>query len=292
MDKIVLKGQQSFVPSHILECGQCFRWEKLGEEHYSLINKDKYAEVIKKDEDIEIMTDKKEDEKLWREYFDLETDYELIKEKLYEDEMIREALVFGSGIRILRQDPFETYISFIISQNNQIKNIKNTISNIAKMYGEKKISFKGEEYYTFPGAEKLKDAHPEDIALYARAGYRSDKIVKAAQMVYDKEIDFNTLKEMRSEEASNTLMKVPGIGPKVAQCIVLFGLYKTDAFPVDVWVKRVMEEVYYKKDMPKKYIQEDGYRRFKEYSGYAQQYLFYFMREKNKKSSKKHRKKE
>ena len=288
MNKIILKGQTSFVPSHIFECGQAFRWKKLDEEAYRFIFRDMVLEARATDDAIEIIGDFR-DEKDILNYFDLNTDYDTIKNMLSaNDEVIRKAIDFGGGMRILKQDPFEAYISFIISANNQIKNIKNTIKKLSQMYGEKLNNpFDEEEYYAFPSPAALSSAKPEDIKEYARAGFRSERIVIASKMVQEGIIDFEELKERSVDDIRKTLLEVPGIGEKVFQCILLFGLGRTDSFPVDVWVKRVMEELYYSgEERNKKLIQEDGMKRFGDLSGYAQQYLFYYMRENYKKMKK------
>lgn len=288
MNKIILKGQTSFVPSHIFECGQAFRWKKLDEEAYRFIFRDMVMEARAIDDSIEIVGDFRDKNEILN-YFDLNTDYDAIKKTLSaNDEVIRKAIDFGGGMRILKQDPFETYISFIISANNQIKNIKNTIKKLAQMYGKKLNNpFDEEEYYAFPSPAALSNAKPEDIKEYARAGFRSERIVIASKMVQEGIINFEELKERSVDDIRKTLLEVPGIGEKVFQCILLFGLGRTDSFPVDVWVKRVMEDLYYGgEERNKKLIQEDGIRRFGELSGYAQQYLFYYMRENYKKMKK------
>lgn len=288
MNKIILRGQTSFVPSHIFECGQAFRWKKLDEEAYRFIFRDMVLEAHATDDAIEIIGDFR-DEKDILNYFDLNTDYDAIKNTLSaNDEVIRKAIDFGGGMRILKQDPFETYISFIISANNQIKNIKNTIKKLSQMYGKKLNNpFDEDEYYAFPSPLALSNAKPEDIKEYARAGFRSERIVIASKMVQEGIINFEELKEKSVDDIRKTLLEVPGIGEKVFQCILLFGLGRTDSFPVDVWVKRVMEELYYGgEERNKKLIQEDGMRRFGDLSGYAQQYLFYYMRENYKKMKK------
>ncbi|MFR7871616.1 MAG: DNA-3-methyladenine glycosylase family protein [Fenollaria timonensis] len=292
MNKIILKGQTSFVPSHIFECGQAFRWKKLDEEAYRFIFRDMVLEARATDDNIEIVGNFSDKNEILN-YFDLNTDYDALKKTLSaNDEVIRKAIDFGGGMRILKQDPFETYISFIISANNQIKNIKNTIKKLSQMYGEKLNNpFDEEEYYAFPSPLELSNAKPEDIKEYARAGFRSERIVIASKMVQEGIINFEELKERSVDDIRKTLLEVPGIGEKVFQCILLFGLGRTDSFPVDVWVKRVMEELYYGgEERNKKLIQEDGLRRFGNLSGYAQQYLFYYMRENYKKMKKEEKK--
>lgn len=292
MNKIILKGQTSFVPSHIFECGQAFRWKKLDEEAYRFIFRDMVLEARAIDDNIEIVGNFSDKNEILN-YFDLNTDYDAIKKTLLaNDEVIRKAIDFGSGMRILKQDPFEAYISFIISANNQIKNIKNTIKKLSQMYGEKLNNpFDEEEYYAFPSPAALSSAKPEDIKEYARAGFRSERIVIASKMVQEGIINFEELKERSVDDIRKTLLEVPGIGEKVFQCILLFGLGRTDSFPVDVWVKRVMEELYYGgEERNKKHIQEDGMKRFGNLSGYAQQYLFYYMRENYKKMKKEEKK--
>ena len=188
---------------------------------------------------------------------------------------LKEAIEFGYGIRILRQKEFEMIISFIISANNQIPRIKNSIELIAKQYGEK-IK---DDYYSFPTAEVLSKADPMDIREICRVGFRDVRIVQTSGLIHSGVIKFDEIFAGTRDEGKEVLMTLPGVGPKVSDCILLFGFNKDEAFPVDVWVKRVMEHFYLKEDTNVKLIGSHGSRIFGKLAGFAQQYLFYYARE-------------
>ncbi len=275
-DKIILKDIKDFDPQHIFECGQAFRWNKEEDNSYTTIAYGKVLNVRKDNEDIILTGTNLDDFKnIWYNYFDLGRDYGLIKAELSKDPILKEAISFGQGIRILNQDPFEIIISFIISANNQIPRIKKSIELISKQYGEK-IS---DEYYSFPTAQTLAHADPLDIREICRVGFRDVRIVQSSGLIASGQINFEDIFSGTRDQGKEILMTLPGVGPKVSDCILLFAFDKDEAFPVDVWVKRVMEHFYLKEDTNVKLIGSHGARVFGKLAGFAQQYLFYYARE-------------
>lgn len=276
-NRIVLKEMRNFDPKHIFECGQAFRWKVEDDNSYTTIAYGKVLNVKRENNDI-IMNNTNLDDfyNIWYDYFDLGRDYDEIKEELSKDPILKEAIRFGEGIRILNQEPFETIISFIISANNQIPRIKKSIELISRNYGEK---IEGTEYYSFPKAEKLAEAKPEDLKEICRVGFRAERIVETSKIIASGGLDINKIYELPKEEGKELLLKLPGVGNKVSECILLFAFKKSDAFPVDVWVKRVMEFFYLKEDTDVKLIGDYGAKLFGSLAGFAQQYLFYYARE-------------
>lgn len=275
-NRLIFKDMKDFDPKHIFECGQAFRWIKEDDDSYTIVAHGRVLNIKKEDNDIIFTGTSREDfKRIWYDYFDLDRDYEEIKKKLSKDSTLKEAIKFGDGLRILNQEPFETIISFIISANNQIPRIKKSIDLIAKNYG-KKID---DIYHSFPTAEVLSEADPKDLREICRVGFRDERIVETSKLIFNNEVDINQIKDLNREESKKLLMNLPGVGPKVADCILLFAFEKNDAFPVDVWVKRVMEYFYLKEDTNVKQIGIHGDRLFGSLSGYAQQYLFYYARE-------------
>ena len=211
-------------------------------------------------------------------------DYQNLKSKLSKiDEFMKESIEFGEGIRILNQDLWECIISFIISANNNIPRIKKIIEAISKKYG-KKVLFENKEYYFFPTVEELSKATVEELRELG-TGFRDKRIFNTTQMLYNKTIDLEEIKNMQdSNKIRETLLKLDGVGPKVADCIMLFSLKRFDVFPIDVWVRRVMNDLYIHKeneeDVNKKELQNLAKEKYKDLAGIAQQYLFYWRREK------------
>ncbi|TAH64785.1 MAG: DNA-3-methyladenine glycosylase 2 family protein [Anaerolineaceae bacterium] len=263
---------KNFDIKQIAESGQCFRMDPISENKHSLIAFDRYIELEQVEEDlIDISCSKTDYEFIWKDYFDLDFDYGSIVGKLNSDsdEFLKAASSFGRGIRILRQDPFETLISFIISQNKNIPSIKVCIERICETYGNRmKDNKSGRDYYTFPTPIVLAEAKKEDLRAL-KLGYRDEYIIGAARAVAVGDIDLNALKICSHDEAVKALKSIKGIGDKVANCISLFGLHHIEAFPIDVWMKRVLSEYYQDKFDPEKY---SGY------AGIVQQYMFYYIR--------------
>ena len=317
-NKIIIKDIKDFNPKHIFECGQAFRWDKEEDGSYTTVAFGKILNVKKVGGDIILSPTNMEDfEDIWYDYFDLARDYGEIKKELSKDPILKEATEFGDGIRILNQDPFEIIISFIISANNQIPRIKNSIELISQHYGEdietggrlncRKInnetvqpsprgnkvchpelregslgveaSVRPQQYYSFPTAKALSKVDPEELREITRVGFRDKRIVETSKIIANKEIDIENIFNQSRDEGKETLMTLPGVGPKVSDCILLFAFDKDEAFPVDVWVKRVMEHFYLKEDTNVKKIGFHGERLFGNLAGFAQQYLFYYARE-------------
>jgi N-glycosylase/DNA lyase len=284
---IIIKDVKSFELTHVFDCGQCFRWIRQENGNYIGVAFGRVIEVEKRDSDVIIYnTNEKEFNEIWLNYFDLKKDYENIKEILSKDELLKQSVEFGHGIRILQQQPFELVISFIISANNRIPMIKRAIDNISKRWG-KEIEYKGKTYYAFPTVEEFAKVSIEEIescGVGFRAKYIADtveKIYKSMSEEYKQEYDLNFIKAQSDDGCHEALQVFSGIGPKVADCIMLFSMNKYSAFPVDVWVKRAMQHFYLAPDVSLKKIRDFGRNKFGELSGFAQQYLFYYARENN-----------
>lgn len=253
---------------YALDCGQSFRWEKNSLGHWCAVVGNKYGELsqtFNKDGSCDItFYNCTEDEfrNFWIHYLGLDIDYDSIINK-YDDKFLKLAIKEFYGIRILNQDPWEALCSFIISQNNNIPRIKGIIKRLCENYGERLPN--GE--YSFPSADTIAKLTEEDLAPL-RAGFRNKYIVDAAKKVASKEVNLEKIKELSLPEAEAELLKIKGVGPKVAQCVLLYGLEQINAFPIDVWVKRIMAELY-PNGMPSCC---EGTM------GIAQQYLFHWRR--------------
>lgn len=283
--RYILKNQNSFELKDIFECGQCFRWNEEYDGSYTGIIKDAVINVKKEDNDI-IFTGKCEEkiEEIVKYYFDLNTNYEEIKEKLSNvDKYLKTSVEYGKGIRILNQDLWETIISFIISANNNIPRIKGIIERLSQKYGNE-IEWKEKKYYTFPTPEQLKDVTVSEYRSLG-LGFRDIRLYETTQMILNKEVNLEKLqKNSNTQEVRNELLTLSGVGPKVADCILLFSdLKRFDVFPIDVWVRRVMNDLYIKEDDEKKVsktnIEKIAEEKFGSLKGLAQQYLFYWRRE-------------
>lgn len=261
---LLLSECENFDPFVSVECGQCFRFNRLNEQEYELFAQDRRLNIKREnggwlfsDIDETEFTDK------FLPYFDLERDYAAIIESFSFDDNVTKAASFGNGIRIFRQDPWETLISFIISQNNNIPRIKKIIESLCRLLGEEINGF-----YRFPAAERILEAGIEGLAPI-RSGFRAKYIIDAASKVVSGEISLEAIKSMDYASALDELKKIKGVGDKVANCVLLFGFGFFEAFPVDVWVKRVISK-YYGEAFDVKLLGSNA--------GIAQQYLFYYER--------------
>jgi N-glycosylase/DNA lyase len=277
----ILRNAKSFEPVHIFECGQCFRWNKEEDGSYTGVIKNGVINVKKIGNDVNFTGVCDENIKqICEEYFNLQTNYEAIKEKLSNiDIYLKNSIEYGNGIRILKQDLWETLLSFIISANNNIPRIKTIIERIAKKYGNR-IEYRNKMYYTFPTPEMLQNASIDDFRGLG-LGFRDVRIYETVQRTLKGEIDLEKLKqEENTEVLRKKLLEIPGVGPKVADCVMLFALNRFDVFPVDVWVKRVISELYFnKKEQTPNVIHEFAEKQYGNLAGLAQQYLFYWRRE-------------
>lgn len=282
--KYILKNPDTFVLKDIFECGQCFRWNLQEDGSYIGIIKEGVISVRQIDKDFIFSGICNDDlEKIVIKYFDLNRDYNEIKNRLSKiDSNLKKSIEYGNGIRILNQDLWEMIISFIISANNNIPRIKGIIDRLSKAYGDE-IIWNNNKYYTFPTPEQLKDVSIEEYRNLG-LGFRDIRLYETTKMILNNEVN---LKELESEETNivrDKLLTLSGVGPKVADCILLFSTLKRfEVFPIDVWVRRVMNELYIKnKDenkVSKKQIMDIANVKFGNMAGIAQQYLFYWKRE-------------
>lgn len=273
-----LKNVCDFDLAQTLECGQCFHFVKLDEEDYVLTAKGYVLHVSQEADTVTFYdTDKDEYVNVWKDYFDMDRDYSAIKKKLLEkDDKLKDAIESMWGVRILNQDFFETLISFIISQNKQIPHIKKIVADISAKFGTYKGTYGGADMYTFPTLEQLANASEEDFKEL-KTGFRAPYIMDAIRRNMAGQFDINELKSMDYDSCIKELMTIKGVGEKVANCVSLFGLGKKEAFPVDVWIKRIMETMYFDGvDTPKDKIAAFAKEQFGELGGFAQQYLFYY----------------
>lgn len=277
-DKIIIKNVDHFELKHTL-IGQCFRWNEEDDGSYTGVAYNRVINVKKDGDNIVFSNTNINDfNEIWYDYFDLNKDYGEIKNVLSADSIMKEAIKFGHGIRILKQDVWEILISFIISANNRIPMIQRAIETLSQRYGEYIGEYRKKKYYGFPTADRLKLLTLEEIKACS-TGFRAKYIMNTTAMVADNNINIYMLKNLPIEDARKELMKFPGVGPKVADCIMLFSMNKQKAFPIDVWIKRVMEHFYLTEDTKLKEIQKYAQRKFGDNAGIAQQYLFYYARE-------------
>ena len=269
-DIIKVLDKSQFNPEHILECGQVFRYSKDENNNYFVISKNNKATIIEKENHYEIISNNTD---YFVNYFDLNTDYNVIKTKLKQNKILSPMIDYGYGIRILKADPLEMIYSFTISQNNNIKRIKQIIERLCE------IGSANNNYKNFPTQSELFNA-PLEFYESLGAGYRA-KFLKELSVTL-KDTNFEEIKNLSTDEIYNFLINLKGIGPKVASCILLFGFSKTEKFPVDTWIEQVYYNHFSKEKRKRPQIQEYFESEFGNFSGIAQQYLFFYEREKNK----------
>lgn len=283
--KYTIKNMNSFELKDIFDCGQCFRWNAQEDGSYTGIFKNNVINVKKENNEIifEGICEKDIKETI-ENYFDLNRNYEEIKANLSKiDENMKTSIEYGQGIRILNQDLWETIISFIISANNNIPRIKGIIERLSEKYGNE-IEYNGKKYYTFPTPEQLKNVSVEEYRKLG-LGFRDIRLYETTKMILEKEVDLEKMKQnQNTQEVREELLKLAGVGPKVADCILLFSdLKRFEVFPIDVWVRRVMNDLYIKQEdetkVSKKQIEKIAQEKFGNLAGLAQQYLFYWRRE-------------
>ncbi len=247
-----------------LDCGQAFRWRPLSDGSFEGVVEGRYIRVCEFDKGILFYDmDLETFDKIFRDYFDLDRDYEQIKAVLSKNEILKKAAEFAGGIKVLRQEPWECLCSFIISQNNNIPRIKGIIERLCESFGEPV----GNGLYSFPSAEKIAALTLEDLAPL-RSGFRAKYILDAAKKVASGEVDLEKISNMKSDDAREELMKIYGVGEKVADCVLLFSMGHINVIPKDVWIKRVLSTLF-NGELPHFAAQ---------YAGIAQQYLFHYAR--------------
>lgn len=254
-----------------LECGQIFRFEETA-DGYAVFSKDKRALCVQTGEMAEIYTD---DEDYFYYFFDGGRDYEKIQRALCEkDEIMRKIVPLYPGLRILNQDIWETTVSFLISQNNFIPRIRKIVAILCNLFGEEKNDF-----FAFPTYERLAQLKTEDLNAL-KCGYRDAYIIDAARRFLEETIDLNAVFKGKIEDARKELLRIKGVGPKVADCILLFGAGRREVFPTDTWIKKTVSQIYKIESTTAQAVNTWAKNRFGEHAGYAQQYLFYAAREK------------
>lgn len=272
---LVIEDVNCFNIEEILECGQCFRFEKKGELEYKIIAYGKVLNISQNENRVEMYPcSKYEYENIWQNYFDMNRDYDEIKARISDnDEIMKKATHYAGGIRILNQEPYECLISFIISQNNNIPRIKGIISRMAEKYGKK-----ADEDYLFPTLDEIKKASEEDL-FALRMGFRAKYIRDCIDKLLSGEVDLGKIESLSTEELLKMLLKIKGVGQKVADCTMLFSMGRREVFPTDVWIKRVMEHLYFNgMETNIKDIHKFAKDKWGDLAGYAQQYLFYYAR--------------
>jgi len=281
-----------FSLDHTLSCGQTFRWEKRAEWWIGVADQTAFK-IRQKDNALEFKSTSKNvtSDFLWR-YFRLDDDLLRVYSEIMKDDNVRASVKQFRGLRLVRQGPWECLISYLCAQNKNIPAIKKMIFNLCKRFG-RAIKFEGKEFYTFPKHEVLAKASLDELRL-CKLGYRAEHVLKTAKLVNKCDFDLEDLKTMPYESAKEELLTLPGVGPKVADCVLLFSLDKLEAFPIDVWMKRIILE-YYSKHFEHGFVTKMeaerglssreyqtiysfGRKHFGEYLGYAQEYLYHYYR--------------
>ena len=278
--------------NYTLTCGQTFRWERHNNWWHG-VTRETLVKIRQRDDLLQFQTfpENVGDIFIWS-YFRLDDDLPHIYSRIEKDRHIRKAVKKFRGLRLMRQDPWECLISYICATNTNIPAIKDMVKNMCTRFG-KRIIVEGTEAYTFPKPHDLAEASLRELRL-CKLGFRAERVKQTSKLVSNGNLNLEALKKMPYEKAKKELMSLPGVGPKVADCVLLFSLDKLEAFPIDVWMKRVILEFYrehFKKSFVKKMetkkslspneyeiISSFGRRYFGEYVGYAQEYLFHFRR--------------
>lgn len=264
MNRLIFEDIHDLSLKDTLDCGQSFRWKEQEDGGFFGVVRGRAATVHTDGDRLVIDGAEESDRAMWAAYFDLGLDYTAVKEQLSRlHPVMAQAAKYAPGIRILNQEPFEALISFIISQNNNIKRIVGIVDRLCESFGEPV----GDGVFAFPTAGRLAALEPDDLTPI-RAGFRHRYIIDAARKVADGEIDLERLRTLPYQEAQSQLMQITGVGVKVADCVLLYGLHRLESFPLDVWMKRAMATLF------------DGMEpsMFGEYAGIAQQYIFHYSR--------------
>ena len=265
--RMVKRNIANFSLAQIWQSGQCFRMRPLEDGKYELIAGDRYLEMEQSETECVFYCDEESFYYFWKDYFDLNMDYAACIDRINpRDAYLVKAAAFGSGIRILKQDLWEMIVTFLISQQNNIARIRKCIQNICEAYGEERRTPKGEIYYAFPKPEVIA-VLDEDALKTCNLGYRSKYVVRTARSIVSGEVDLEAIRKMSYKKAKEELLKLFGVGDKVADCICLFALHQLEAFPRDTHINQALEK-HYKRGFPN--------RRYKGIQGIMQQYIFYY----------------
>lgn len=275
----IIEDVLDFDLEQTLECGQCFRYQAIGEKQYIVISGRNLLCIRQEAQSLvlEGLSDMRQAE-YWFEYFDLGRDYDEIKTFLKKDKILLDAINAKPGIRILNQDFHEILLTFIISQNKQIPHIKKIVNALAEKYGDLLGELDGVRHYAFPTLIQLVEISETEFRE-CKTGFRAPYLCDAVNVLKKNNLNRDSFHKMTIEEARDTLMEIRGVGEKIANCVLLFGLGYRSAFPIDVWIKRIMEELYFGKDATPEEIKKLAEALYGKYGGYAQQYLFYYGRE-------------
>lgn len=275
---ITIKNIDNFNLHDTVTCGQIFRFKEEEDNSYTIVIHDRVINVKQDGTNLIVKSNNENDlEKVVRTYFDLDRDYNAINKKLIElNSDIKDTIDKCSGLKMIKQDYFETLIAYIISASNKVSKIANCLNNIAEKYGEKVI-FEGEYYYLFPSSSTLSGCTKETFRDL-KAGFRDKYIADVIKKINNKELDLESLNSVTTKEAMDILMQNKGIGEKIASCVLLFAYFRTDVFPIDTWVKKYMLDNYNVTGV--KNIREFAYKNYGEYSGIAIQYMFHARRNK------------
>lgn len=259
-------------------CGQCFRFFPLDDDSYNMILSDRIINIKQDGKNLLVDSNNEDNlEKVIRTYFDLDRDYSLLNDSLLKnDGTIKECIEGSRGLKILKQEPFEMLISYIISQNNKVTRISNSINFLAQKFGTK-VLFKNNEYYLFPTFDQLKDVDIETLRE-SKIGFRDKYIVEALNYIKSGNLDINKIYDLKTDDALKYLEQVKGIGSKVASCILLFAYSRFDVFPIDTWVKKAMATLYKDISPNQKKIGEFAKEKFGDNCGLALQYMYHYMR--------------
>ncbi|MBF1035850.1 MAG: DNA-3-methyladenine glycosylase 2 family protein [Parvimonas sp.] len=277
---VILEDVENFDAKAIFTCGQAFRWYEEKNGSFTTVHLGRVLNVLNEDDKVIFKgTNLEEFNEIWIDYFDLNTNYQSIRKSLANNEILANAMEYGKGIRILNQNHFEMLISFIISANNMIPRIRKSIEVISMRYGKFICEDENRKYYSFPTVEELSKATVEELREFAKVGFRDKRIFDTVNMIKNENIDLDSFENLETDNLREELLRFSGVGNKVADCIMLFSYKRGEVFPVDVWIKRVMEELFIKEETPVKKISKEADRIFGKYAGYAQQYLFYYGRE-------------
>ena len=277
---VILEDVENFDAKAIFTCGQAFRWYEEKNGSFTTVHLGRVLNVLNEDDKVIFKgTNLEEFNEIWIDYFDLNTDYQSIRKSLANNKILANAMEYGKGIRILNQNHFEMLISFIISANNMIPRIRKSIEVISMRYGKFICEDENRKYYSFPTVEELSKDTVEELREFAKVGFRDKRIFDTVNMIKNENIDLDSFENLETDNLREELLRFSGVGNKVADCIMLFSYKRGEVFPVDVWIKRVMEELFIKEETPVKKISKEADRIFGKYAGYAQQYLFYYGRE-------------